>query len=63
MECEQSGIEHAASGHFHHAARGDYADDNADRGDGEDDPHRSGLGADGRVEEIDCVVRDADEKT
>ena len=40
-----------------------YADDDADRGDEQDGAHGCGFGADGGVEEIDCVVGDADEKT
>ena len=63
MEGEQSGVEHAAAGDLHHAARRDHADDDADGRHGEDNLHRGGFGADSGVEKIDCVVRDADEKT
>ena len=63
VEGEQSGVEHAAAGDLHHAARRDDADDDADRSYSKNDLHRGGFGADGGVEEIDCVVRDADEKT
>ena len=63
VEGEESGIEHAAAGDLHHAARRNYADDDADRGDEQDGADGCGFGADGGVEEIDCVVRDADEKT
>ena len=63
VEGEQSGIEHAAAGDLHHAARRHDTDDDADGRHGEDDLHRGCFGADSGVEEIDCVVRDADEKT
>ena len=63
VEGEESGIEHAAAGDLHHAARRYYADDDADRGDEQDGAHGCGFGADGGVEEIDCVVGDADKKT
>ena len=63
MKGEESGVEHAAAGHLHHAARRYYADDDADRSDEQDGAHGCGFGADGGVEEIDCVVGDADKKT
>ena len=63
VEGEESRVEHAVAGDLHHTARGDDADEDARGGDQQDDAHRSGLGADGRVEKVYRVVGDADEET
>ena len=60
VECEHRGVEHSVSGHLHHTAGGYYAEEYADGCDGEYDLHSGDFGADGRVEEVDCVVGDAD---
>ena len=63
VEGEEPGVEHAAACDLHHAARRHDADDDAERGDQEDDFHRGGLGADGGVQEVDGIVRNADEES
>ena len=62
LEGESSGVEHAAAGHLHHAARGEDSDDDADGGHRENRFHRGGFRPDGGVEEVDGVVRHADKE-
>jgi len=63
VEREKLGVEHAAAGHFHHAARRHDTDDDSHRRHQQDGAHRGGFGAECRVEKVDCVVGNADEKT
>ena len=62
VEGEEPRVEHAAARDLHHAARGHHADEDADGGDREDDLHGGDLGADRGVQEVDGVVRHADEE-
>ena len=62
VEREEPGVEHAAAGHLHHAARRDYAEQDAHRCHAEDGFHGCGFGADGRREEVHGVVGYADEE-
>ena len=56
LKGELSGVEDAAAGDLHHAARGERADQNAGGGDPEDDAARCGFRSEGRVEKVDRVV-------
>lgn len=62
VEGEKPRVEHTVAGHFHHAARGDRTQQDADRGDQQNGLHGGGFRTDGRVEEIDGVVGNAHEK-
>ena len=59
LKGELSGVEDAAAGDLHHAARGERADQNAGGCDPEDHAARCDFRAEGRVEEVDGVVGDA----
>ena len=59
LKGELPGVEDAAAGDLHHAARGERADENAGSCDPEDYAARRDLRTQGRVEEIDGVVGDA----
>ena len=63
VEREEPGVEHAAAGHLHHAARRNHADDDTRRSDQQNRAHGCGLGTDCGVEEVDGVVGNAHEKT
>jgi len=59
LKGELSGVEDAAAGDLHHAARGERADQNAGGCDPEDHAARCDFRAEGRVEKVDGVVGDA----
>lgn len=58
MKGELGRHEHAAPGNFHHAAGEQGTDDDAQRRYQQDCPARSGLGADGGVQEVGRVIGD-----